>query len=123
MRPLTNSPIQKDQHQNQRNRTMATQPHEEHHTTHQDRKSSAYLNKQSLRSQCHSKNKQGGIFSLARLHFQLKTLTSSTTMFGLKEPFAKIVLFLAFQIEQSVACQIIKKPWRTLLFFTEPLNI
>jgi hypothetical protein len=46
-----------------------------------------------------------------------------TIAFKLKEPFAKMVLFLAFQMDQRVACHIIKKPWRALLFLAAPLNI
>jgi hypothetical protein len=40
----------------------------------------------------------------------------------LKESFAKIVLFLAFQIDHKLAWQIIKKPWRILVILAEILN-
>jgi hypothetical protein len=41
---------------------------------------------------------------------------------GLKSPFAKIALFLAFQIHHNVACQIKRKPLRIFALRAEPLS-
>jgi hypothetical protein len=49
-------------------------------------------------------------------------LISSTITLGIKEPLAKIELFLAFHRDQRVACHIIKKPLRIFSFLADPLN-
>jgi hypothetical protein len=80
-------------------------------------------NKEYKRSKRNKENKSNthGAASKPRTH-PPNTLISSTTSLGLKNLFSNIVLFLAFQIDHKVACQIIKKHWRILAFLAELLN-
>lgn len=80
------------------------------------------LFRHSLGFQVHSQKRKEAIFNLLNVQTQVTVLISSTISSTSFLWFVKILVFLSFQINQSVACQINQNPFLSLFEFASPFQ-